>query len=109
MWTMVHTEFATHLLLQVDRWAQWQLVLQHNKAKHACRRSGSIQEWLRHRRRYSQGQNVSSTTRLTWVLASTSTSTVSVLTGLPAGRPDKDCSSVGCGPEQGCCTAAELP
>lgn len=27
MWSMVHTDTTTDLLFQVDRWAQWQLVL----------------------------------------------------------------------------------
>lgn len=78
MWFMVHTKFTADLLLQVDRWAQRQLVLQHDKAKHACRRSGSIKEWMHHRRRYTQGEDVSSTTHLFLLLASSSLKATSI-------------------------------
>ena len=72
MRSVVHTESTTDLLFQVDRRAQWQLVLQHDKAKHAYCRNGSVKEWLRHRRRYSQGEDLSSTTHLTMLLVSSS-------------------------------------
>ena len=119
MRSVVHTRSTTDLLFQVNRWAHWQLVLQHHKAKHACRRRGSIKKWLHHRRRYSQGEDVSGTTDLTLLLASSGyleghQHSDSILfqksySRCYAGCPHKDCSSVGCGPEQGSCTTSQLP